>query len=147
MLARQVVAREGASEAVEVKVEAGTEAMAHRELLARALANVIRNAVRSAGEARPVCVTASREGETVRLTVSDSGPGVPEEELDKLFDPFYRLEPDRGRNTGGVGLGLAIVKSCVEACRGTVYARNIVPTGLEITITLYDGPVDATARP
>ena len=70
------------------------------------------------------------------MTVSDHGPGVPPEALDQLFDPFFRPETARTRETGGVGLGLAIVKSCVEACGGRVTVRNLEPVGLELTLTL-----------
>ncbi len=61
---------------------------------------------------------------------------VPPEALHRIFDPLYRLEPDRARASGGSGLGLAIVKTCIEACRGTVAARNLDPKGLEITMLL-----------
>jgi two-component system sensor histidine kinase CpxA len=56
--------------------------------------------------------------------------------LQRIFDPFYRLEESRSAATGGVGLGLAIVKTCVETCRGTVSARNRAPTGLCVEIQL-----------
>jgi two-component system sensor histidine kinase CpxA len=56
--------------------------------------------------------------------------------LQQIFDPFFRVESSRSRDTGGIGLGLAIVKTCVEACRGTVTARNRQPSGLEVTIKL-----------
>ncbi len=56
--------------------------------------------------------------------------------LEKLFDPFYCVESDRARQTGGTGLDLAIVKTCVEACQGTTSARNREPKGLAVTITL-----------
>lgn len=79
---------------------------------------------------------AVRDKEWVNLSVSDGGPGVAEAELERIFDPFYRVDSSRDRATGGVGLGLAIVKTCVESCRGTVTARNRVPTGLEVTIRL-----------
>lgn len=94
------------------------------------------NALRYAAEAGPVTIAAARRDAQVRTVVSDSRPGVPKGELPKLFDPFYRLEPDRARNTDGVGLGLAIVKSCVETCGSLVTARNRTSSGLEITITL-----------
>jgi two-component system sensor histidine kinase CpxA len=81
-------------------------------------------------------VEAFREGERVLLTISDQGPGVSAQELEKLFDPFYRVDPSRTSETGGVGLGLAIVKSCVEACGGTVNASNRAPRGLEVRIRL-----------
>lgn len=106
------------------------------ELLRRSLANLIRNAIRHAGQAGPVSVTAARDGETVMLTVADSGPGVPEVDLARIFDPFYRVDASRDRGTGGVGLGLAIVKTCIEACGGTVTCRNRQPAGLEVMIRL-----------
>ncbi len=67
------------------------------------------------------------------VRVADSGPGVPEEELPKIFDAFYRVDTSRTRETGGVGLGLSIVKMCVESCGGTVAARNRPGGGLEVS--------------
>jgi two-component system sensor histidine kinase CpxA len=83
-----------------------------------------------------VHVRAEVYGTEVVVRLADSGPGVPPETVARLFDPFFRLEPDRGRSTGGSGLGLAIVKTCVEGCRGRVAARNLQPHGLEIAFTL-----------
>ena len=65
---------------------------------------------------------------------------MPEASLQQIFDPFFRAEPSRSRDTGGAGLGLAIVKTCVEACQGTVSARNRVPQGLEVQIVLKAAP-------
>ncbi len=136
-LVEEVIARETANpDAVKTEIDDTTEVIAHPELLARALANVIRNAVRYADSTQAIQIAASPHGPHVKICVTDHGPGVPEAALDKLFDPFYRLEADRARNTGGAGLGLAIVKACVEACQGTVSARNRKPAGLEIVITL-----------
>lgn len=70
------------------------------------------------------------------IASDDDGPGVAPFELEKLFDPFYRVDPSRISETGGVGLGLAIVKSCVEACGGIVGATNRIPHGLEVRIRL-----------
>ena len=72
----------------------------------------------------------------VLITVSDCGPGLPPDELDRVFTPFYRLDASRNRSTGGAGLGLAIVKSCVEASGGTVQCRNREPHGLAVEIRL-----------
>lgn len=131
----KVIAREAAARAVRLDIEEGLQVMAQPELLTRALANVVRNAVRYAGEAGEIAVQARREGETIRLCVIDQGPGIPEEMLSRVFDPFYRVEPDRARATGGAGLGLAIVKTCIEACGGTVSARNLHP-GFEVIMVL-----------
>ena len=80
-----------------------------------------------------------RQHKEIKLAVADRGQGVPPECIHKLFDPFYRLEPDRARATGGTGLGLTIAKTCIEACRGTITARNLSPSGLEIDVTLNSG--------
>jgi len=92
--------------------------------------------VRYAGDAGPVLVTAERVEQGVAVRVSDAGPGVPAAALQKIFDPFYRLEASRSRDTGGIGLGLAIVKTCVEACQGRVTAANREPSGLQVEILL-----------
>jgi two-component system sensor histidine kinase CpxA len=64
---------------------------------------------------------------------------VPEEALPRIFDPFYRVDVSRARETGGTGLGLAIVKTCVESCGGRVNCRNREPRGLSVEITLAAG--------
>lgn len=130
----EAVSRENA--AVEVTVEPGISAMADPDSLSRAVANLVRNALRYAGSAGPVALTARREANDVVITIADHGPGIPEEEIDRVFAPFYRVESSRDRASGGVGLGLAIVRNCVDACRGTVRCRNRVPTGLEVEIRL-----------
>ena len=161
-LAARLVARETREHGgIVLDVPAALTAFAAPDLLARALGNVIRNAVRYAapvgatGEgahsfrplqhadgrpAGPIVVSARRSGAQVIITVTDSGPGVPEAALHRLFDPFFRPEAARTRETGGTGLGLAIVKTCVEACGGTVTARNVQPTGLQVEFALQSAP-------
>ena len=117
-------------------IPAELSVLAEPELLVRALANLLRNALRYAGPAGPITVSARQQGSEVLLTVSDCGPGVPEPELARIFDPFYRLDTARDAATGGVGLGLAIIKTCVESCRGSVTCRNRQPSGLEVTLKL-----------
>ncbi|RYD71031.1 MAG: ATP-binding protein, partial [Verrucomicrobiaceae bacterium] len=137
-VADQAVEQE-ATEGADIRVEVDHDitVTADPELLARALGNLIRNAVRYAASQGPITITASNEplGRT-EITVSDSGPGVPEEDLTKIFDAFYRVDTSRTRDTGGVGLGLSIVKTCVEACGGRVVARNRKPQGLDVTVSL-----------
>jgi two-component system, OmpR family, sensor histidine kinase CpxA len=136
-VAEQAIRRECAGDArVHLEIPADLAALAEPELLLRALANLLRNAIRYAGQSGPITVSARGEAGSVLLTVADSGPGVPESELARIFDPFYRLDASRDASTGGVGLGLAIVKTCVESCRGTVSCRNRTPSGLEVTIRL-----------
>ncbi len=127
--------REGAD--IQVEVAANLSALADETTLCRSVANVVRNSVRYAGQSGPIHVTsASAVNGHVLIAISDSGPGVPEEALEKIFTPFYRLDESRNRRTGGAGLGLAIVKSCMEACGGTVECRNRQPSGLETTLRL-----------
>jgi two-component system sensor histidine kinase CpxA len=136
-LAAQVIAREAAaSDAIEVEVPDELTAKAEPELLARAVGNLVRNALRYAGHAGPIRLSAAARGAEVILSVTDEGPGVPTESLTRLTEPFYRPDAARTREQGGVGLGLAIVKSCVEACRGQLTFRNRSPRGFEAEIRL-----------
>ena len=136
-LARQTVEREGAQALVTVSIDDAVRVSAEPDLLGRALGNAVRNAVRYAGDDGPITIHAAPSGEgSILLNVTDHGPGVPPGAIDRLFDPFFRPEAARTRETGGTGLGLAIVKSCVEACGGQVAVRNCEPRGLELTFTL-----------
>ena len=81
-------------------------------------------------------IHAVREGGRVRLTISDCGPGIPEEILGRVFDPFFRIDASRDRETGGVGPGLAITRTCIESCGGTVRCRNLQPHGLAVEMDL-----------
>lgn len=114
-------------------VPEGLAALADAELLVRAVSNLLRNAIRY-GNGGAITVEAERNGDEILIRVADNGPGVPEQELPRLFDAFYRLDRSRTRETGGVGLGLTIVKTCMESCNGTVVARNRAPHGLEMEI-------------
>ncbi len=134
---RRVLEREtSGSTHIEVRVNEQLEATANPDYLFRSIANLLRNAIRYAGTSGPIVISGRNGGGEVAITVADSGPGLPEAELDQVFKPFYRPEFARQRETGGVGLGLAIVRSCIEACGGTVRCRNRTPTGLEVEIHL-----------
>ncbi|MBI3472116.1 MAG: HAMP domain-containing histidine kinase, partial [Candidatus Solibacter usitatus] len=121
---------------IDVEVAGDLVGMADADALTRAFANVLRNAIRYAGDAGPIRVTACRNGPTVDISVSDCGPGVPAGALPHLFDPFYRVDQGRDRRSGGVGLGLSIVKSAVEACGGSVSCRAVKPHGLQVRLSL-----------
>ena len=109
-------------------------------LLHSAIENVVRNAIRYTQEHTSVEIELSREpgsgGQEAVLRVSDSGPGVPPDALQKLFEPFYRLDEARGRQTGGVGLGLAITERAVRFHGGKVSAENRAIGGLMVEIRL-----------
>jgi signal transduction histidine kinase len=103
------------------------------ELIRRAVENVIRNAIRYAPRSTAVDIELQKSGGMVQVTVRDYGPGVPEDALPRIFDPFYRVDPDRNRVSGGLGLGLAIARRSVELHKGRLQARNANP-GLAVTI-------------
>jgi two-component system, OmpR family, sensor kinase len=101
--------------------------------LRRALANLIDNAVTFAGSAR---VAAKREGDTAVIRISDNGPGLPPSELETAFEPFYRGERSRSRQTGGAGLGLAVARQAARAVGGDVVLSNRPGGGLEARLTV-----------
>ena len=109
-------------------------------LLHSAVENVVRNAIRYTQERTSVEIELSSQetpkGPEALLRVSDSGSGVPPHALEKLFEPFYRLDDSRERQTGGVGLGLAITERAVRFHGGRVAARNRPEGGLQIEIRL-----------
>jgi len=119
--------------------EGNWEVRGNASLLHSAVENVVRNAIRYTQEGSAVEIELKSETRGAReavLRVSDSGPGVPPDSLDKLFQPFYRLDDARGRQTGVVGLGLAITERAVRFHGGKVSALNRPQGGLVIEIRL-----------
>ncbi len=101
--------------------------------LRRALRNIIENAQRYGGAAH---VAFGLDADHALITVSDDGPGIPETDLEQVFEPFFRLEKSRSRETGGTGLGLSIVRTIIRAHGGDVSLSNKSAGGLEATVTL-----------
>jgi two-component system sensor histidine kinase CpxA len=139
--ASRAVSTENPDRAADIRMDIAPElqVVAHPESLFRALSNLVRNALRYAGHAGPVTVSAELNGESTILTVADEGPGIPDESLELVFTPFYRLDDSRQRASGGNGLGMSIVRTCIETCQGTVYCRNGNP-GLQAIVTLQTAP-------
>jgi len=104
--------------------------------LKRALTNLLDNAVKYGKRAQ---VAVATEGKAIEITIDDEGPGIPESELSKVFQPFYRIEDSRSRDTGGTGLGLAIAQSIVQAQGGELALANRSGGGLRASIKL---PID-----
>jgi signal transduction histidine kinase len=101
------------------------------------LVNIIDNSWKyKTAEVGRMEITLSRDGEKLQLSLKDDGPGVREDALPKLFDVFYRSDPARKNPGKGSGLGLAIAANAVERMKGTITARNCVPHGLELIISL-----------
>lgn len=133
-IVERVVAKEGQGAEITNDVGAGATVKADAQLLERALANVVRNAVKYAAQSGPIGITASGDDGVTTITIADQGPGVATESLESIFEPFFREDAARNRKTGGTGLGLAIVRSAVAACGGTVSCSNRTPHGLEVRL-------------
>lgn len=116
------------------------------DLLRSAVENVVRNATRYTAEGTTVEVRLERQqaahgnGDEIVVRVSDSGPGVPDEALPKIFEPFYRLDDARNRQTGGAGLGLSIADRAVRLHGGQLRASNRKEGGLEVEIRIPAAP-------
>ena len=101
--------------------------------LRRALNNLLENAIKY-GQAAHVRIVASPAA--ISIIIEDAGPGIPEADLRRVFEPFYRLEESRSRDTGGTGLGLSIALSVAQAHGGQIVLANRQEGGLRATLTL-----------
>lgn len=137
-LVQRVLAREDQNQRVSITLDPSLTVLADAELLERALANLIRNARRYAPSG-PITLTARTFDGTVKLNLSDEGPGVPSEALNRLGEPFYRPDAARSNEAGGTGLGLAIVRAALIACQGTATFQNRNPNGFIAELTLRVG--------
>jgi len=131
----QADAREiGSDVAVEGAVQAPYRG--HAQTLKRCLSNVIDNAVKYGKRATLVVADTPAE---LCIVVRDEGPGIPDAELERVFEPFHRLESSRNRATGGSGLGLTIARNIARAHGGELVLRNRAGGGLEAVLTLPRG--------
>jgi signal transduction histidine kinase len=118
--------------------ERGVTIFTHPQALRRIMINLIDNGLKF-GEDVEVAINAQRSN-GITITVSDRGPGIPDEHLKSVFLPFYRIEASRNRETGGTGLGLAIAQQLVSALRGTLTLINRDGGGLEARLEFLELP-------
>ncbi len=111
-------------------------AKADLQRLEQILGNLVDNAMRHTPDGGTVRLGVKAEGSAVLLTVEDSGPGIPEDSIDRIFERFYRLDSGRARSEGGSGLGLAIARKLAEAHGGTLTAENRPEGGARFTLRL-----------
>lgn len=104
--------------------------------LRRALWNLVENGVKFGGQ---VDIELAQDADRTRVRIRDHGPGLPAGELEKVFDPFYRTESSRNRDTGGTGLGLSIARNLLRHQRGELKLHNHPEGGLEAVVTLAGG--------
>jgi signal transduction histidine kinase len=120
---------------IEVSGNVCASVQGNPELLRRAVENVLRNGIRYSPEKSPIELNISENENHAVITIRDYGPGVPDDSLSRIFDPFFRVEEARNTNGGGSGLGLSIAKRAVCVHRGTICAENATP-GLRVVISI-----------
>jgi two-component system sensor histidine kinase SenX3 len=114
----------------------GLRLQGDEDLLITAIRNLLENAVAYSPERTRVVVSTCRAEDRVEISVEDQGIGIPERDLQRIFERFYRVDPARSRATGGTGLGLAIVKHVTAAHGGSVTVRSVEGSGSTFTISL-----------
>jgi two-component system sensor histidine kinase SenX3 len=137
---RSRTAAEAKGIAVRVQTEQPLEVLGDPDQLLAAVGNLVENAVKYGRELSRVAVVARTEGERVLIAVSDQGVGIPESELDRIFERFYRIDPARARATGGTGLGLSIVKHVAASHGGEVTVWSEPEHGSTFTLLLPAPP-------
>jgi two-component system OmpR family sensor kinase len=122
---------------IELQGTADIALLGSRELLRSAIENVLRNAVRySPNDTRVLVRISRRAGNGLEILIGDHGPGVPAAELERIFEPFYRVAESRDRDSGGEGIGLAITSQVLKAHGGSAQAANAQSGGLEVRLRL-----------
>jgi two-component system sensor histidine kinase CpxA len=121
---------------VELQTPAPLTVAGDRELLFRALENVVRNAVGYSPHGSTVTLAYRQQDRQAIIQVTDQGPGVPADLVDRIFEPFFRVGSARDRASGGYGIGLAITARVIALHGGTVRARNVSGGGLQVQVTL-----------
>ncbi|RLV54983.1 two-component sensor histidine kinase [Aeromicrobium phragmitis] len=123
---------------IEIATEVEPDLVVHgdRAQLHSAVSNLVENAVTYSDAGGKVSVVATRDEDDVRITVSDTGIGIPDTELERIFERFYRVDPARARSTGGTGLGLSIVKHVAASNGGTVEVWSEPGLGSSFTLVL-----------
>jgi two-component system, OmpR family, phosphate regulon sensor histidine kinase PhoR len=127
---------ESAHVRLELEIPPASTVLCDRDALGQILRNLLDNAVRYAPADTPVRVRAREAGDSVQMEVSDSGPGIPEIHLARVFERFYRVDAARSREAGGTGLGLSIVKHLVAAHGGEVGIRSRLGSGTTAWVRL-----------
>jgi two-component system sensor histidine kinase CpxA len=131
---------------VELQAPKTLQYVGHQALISSAIENVLRNALRYAPPASTVNVALQVHRAWLEITISDSGPGVPEQELERIFEPFHRVPQSPGDDGHGTGVGLAIAARAMQRHGGKIMARRRTMGGLELAMTLPVQPAKALPK-
>jgi two-component system phosphate regulon sensor histidine kinase PhoR len=132
-----VLRRAMAEKNIQVEVNCNAvEILADRDRLVRALSNLLDNAIHYNKTGGQIRISCRHEGATFVVSIQDTGSGIPQSDLVRVFERFYRVEKSRTRDSGGTGLGLAIAKHAVESQGGSISVESKLGAGSTFTITL-----------
>jgi signal transduction histidine kinase len=134
------LAVEDAGQTIVLAPASGAMMMGDRRLVRQALVNLVDNALKYGAPGQRITLGAVQDGTTVRLSVEDEGPGVPEGERDRIFEPYARLDHDQLSERTGTGLGLAVVRQIAQACRGRVWLEPAPVRGARVVLELQAAP-------
>ena len=131
---------------LELRLEEDSTVLITRDDLYQIVFNLIENGIKYNRPQGRVTVSLRKTMDLAKLTVTDTGMGIPQEALDHIFERFYRVDKDRSRQTGGSGLGLAIVRAIVQRNRGEIQVDSHLGQGTSFLVTfpIFDTEVDAT---
>ena len=130
------LAVDDAGQTIEMAGERGLAVTGDRRLVRQALVNLVDNALKYGDASQVIRVGAARRGEHVQISVEDDGPGIPESERKRVFEPYTRLPKDQVSERTGTGLGLAVVRRIADACGGRVWIEDAAPRGTRAVMEL-----------
>jgi two-component system sensor histidine kinase SenX3 len=114
----------------------GSEVLGDRRQIEMAVSNLVENAINYSSDGTRVAVALRKQGALAEISISDQGVGIPEKDIERIFERFYRVDPARSRATGGTGLGLSIVKHVVNNHGGDITVWSVEGAGSTFTIRL-----------
>ncbi|MBD2093446.1 ATP-binding protein [Microcoleus sp. FACHB-1515] len=126
----------GISLNMKINLQQPAYVLGNQEQLYRLVSNLIMNAIQATAEGGRVAVSLNRDDRHAMIQIQDTGVGIAPADQARIFDRFYRLEPDRSRRTGGSGLGLSIAQAIAQAHRGSIHVRSELGKGSTFTIRL-----------
>jgi len=118
--------------------------MGDRERIEQVIVNIVSNAMKYTPDGGNIYILAGRENDILKVVVKDNGIGIPEKDIPRLFERFYRVDKARSREKGGTGLGLAIAREIVLAHGGDIGVESVLDRGTTVTLTLpctLTGPI------